>query len=195
MAPQVKDVSQLIQPGDMLPEAIVEVSADGRQMKLADVMGGSSGMSLLVGMPGAFTPTCSTCHLPSLVEAAPRLEKARPPRLLDLVHSSRRPTLIPASRDTAHSRGSVRTRPSLGCTADRRPPCAAARAEDHRRDHVERPLRQRGLEEVDRGQDAGAHPPAPLPLPSPPPPPLPPPPPPGASGCTLASSLDRTPVS
>jgi peroxiredoxin len=71
----VKDVSQLIQPGDMLPEAIVEVSADGRQMKLADVMGTSSGMSLLVGMPGAFTPTCSTCHLPSLVEAAPRLEK------------------------------------------------------------------------------------------------------------------------
>lgn len=71
----VKDVSQLIQPGDMLPEATVEVSANGRQMKLADVMGASSGMSLLVGMPGAFTPTCSTCHLPSLVEAAPRLEK------------------------------------------------------------------------------------------------------------------------
>ena len=98
----VKDVSQLIQPGDMLPEAIVEVSADGRQMKLADVMGTSSGMSLLVGMPGAFTPTCSTCHLPSLVEAAPRLEKAPQPRLLDLAHSSPRPRPQPrVTRPTA----------------------------------------------------------------------------------------------
>ena len=71
----VKDVAQLIQPGDRLPEAIVQVSANGREMKLADAMAASSGMSLLVGMPGAFTPTCSTCHLPSLVEAAPRLER------------------------------------------------------------------------------------------------------------------------
>jgi len=71
----VKDVAQLIQPGDRLPEAIVQVSANGQEMKLADAMAASSGMSLLVGMPGAFTPTCSTCHLPSLVEAAPRLER------------------------------------------------------------------------------------------------------------------------
>ena len=71
----VKDVAQLIQPGDRLPEAVVQVSANGRQMNLADAMAASSGMSLLVGMPGAFTPTCSTCHLPSLVEAAPRLER------------------------------------------------------------------------------------------------------------------------
>ena len=84
----VKDVSKLIKPGDMLPEAIVEVSADGRQMPLAEVMAASKGMSLLVGMPGAFTPTCSSCHLPSLVEAAPRLDKARQPRLLDLACSS-----------------------------------------------------------------------------------------------------------
>ena len=75
---QKRDVQgrgQLIQPGDRLPDAVVQVSANGRQMNLADAMAASSGMSLLVGMPGAFTPTCSTCHLPSLVEAAPRLER------------------------------------------------------------------------------------------------------------------------
>ena len=79
---EVKDVSRLIKPGDMVPEAVVE-SADGRQLPLSDVMG-SKGMSLLVGMPGAFTPTCSTCHLPSLVEAAPRLDKVPQPRRPDL---------------------------------------------------------------------------------------------------------------
>jgi len=62
----------LIQPGDKLPAAEV-VSAEGRAVSLQQVLQGRE-MSLLVGMPGAFTPTCTSCHLPSLVEAVPRLK-------------------------------------------------------------------------------------------------------------------------
>lgn len=71
---EVKDVSPLIQPGDKLPSVEV-MSAEGRPASLSQVVGSSSGYSLLVGMPGAFTPTCSTCHLPSLVEAAPKFKE------------------------------------------------------------------------------------------------------------------------
>jgi peroxiredoxin len=71
---EVKDISPLIQPGDKLPSVEV-MSAEGRPASLSQVVGSSSGYSLLVGMPGAFTPTCSTCHLPSLVEAAPKFKE------------------------------------------------------------------------------------------------------------------------
>ena len=71
----VKDVAQLIQPGDRLPEAVVQVSADGRQMNLADAMAASSGMTLLVGMPGAFTPTCTDEHLPGFIRGAKRFKR------------------------------------------------------------------------------------------------------------------------
>lgn len=59
--------------GDRLPVVDV-VTKGGRPAELSALLG-KKGLSLLVGMPGAFTPTCSTCHMPSLIESAPKLSK------------------------------------------------------------------------------------------------------------------------
>lgn len=62
-----------VQLGDSLPEVMVDVAATQRvstqqPLLLADALGG--GKAILVGMPGAFTPTCNDRHLPGLLGAA-----------------------------------------------------------------------------------------------------------------------------
>ena len=59
-----------IQPGDRLPEAEFFVKTpDGLDTRsTADVFGGRR--VVLVGVPGAFTPTCDRNHLPGFVEHA-----------------------------------------------------------------------------------------------------------------------------
>lgn len=59
--------------GDRLPDAdLVTFSPDGPQtVALADKLAGRK--VLLVGMPGAFTGTCSTAHLPGLIRSADAL--------------------------------------------------------------------------------------------------------------------------
>eukprot|EP00538_Stauroneis_constricta_P013497 CAMPEP_0119562138 /NCGR_PEP_ID=MMETSP1352-20130426/19547_1 /TAXON_ID=265584 /ORGANISM="Stauroneis constricta, Strain CCMP1120" /LENGTH=322 /DNA_ID=CAMNT_0007610485 /DNA_START=129 /DNA_END=1097 /DNA_ORIENTATION=- len=61
--------------GDSLPDIDIEVVANGnsRAATIAEVVGGE-GMHILVGMPGAYTPTCSSEHLPGFREAAPKLK-------------------------------------------------------------------------------------------------------------------------
>ncbi|HVT56077.1 MAG TPA: peroxiredoxin [Xanthobacteraceae bacterium] len=59
-----------IKPGDKLPSATFRVmGADGpKEMTTADIFSGKK--AVLIGMPGAFTPTCHRNHLPGYVEQA-----------------------------------------------------------------------------------------------------------------------------
>ncbi|KAL3906487.1 MAG: hypothetical protein SGPRY_010531, partial [Prymnesium sp.] len=68
----VEGASCLIEKGSEIPAVEVEMGPRGTPTSLASLLSSSS-LSLLVGMPGAFTPICSSCHLPSLVACAPKL--------------------------------------------------------------------------------------------------------------------------
>lgn len=59
-----------IKPGDKLPSATFRVmGTDGpKEMTTADIFSGKK--VVLIGMPGAFTPTCHSNHLPGYVEQA-----------------------------------------------------------------------------------------------------------------------------
>jgi peroxiredoxin len=59
-----------------LPEVDVEIVDDGgesRPATITDALG--QGTSILVGMPGAFTPTCTSLHLPGFKTSAAHLSK------------------------------------------------------------------------------------------------------------------------
>lgn len=71
-------VDQPIDVGERLPEVEVEVmdgfdsvgaGALGVTKRLSDVVG--RGRTILLGMPGAFTPTCNDVHLPGYYRMAP----------------------------------------------------------------------------------------------------------------------------
>jgi peroxiredoxin len=59
-----------IKPGDKLPNATFRVMAEGggKEMATADIFNGKK--VVLIGMPGAFTPTCHRNHLPGYIEDA-----------------------------------------------------------------------------------------------------------------------------
>ena len=70
-----KDVFQedTIKIGESLPsEADVVRAENGDIVSLRDIVG--TGKALLVGMPGAFTPTCTSKHLPGFVEYADKFK-------------------------------------------------------------------------------------------------------------------------
>ena len=72
----------MIQTGDKLPSVpvkLVDASgiADGDS---ADILG--HGRVVLFGVPGAFTPTCDTSHLPGFVAAADRMKAAGVTRIV-----------------------------------------------------------------------------------------------------------------
>ncbi len=63
----------MIQSGDRIPSIPVKlVEADGVDDTTADAVLGS-GRVVFFGVPGAFTPTCDTNHLPGFLAAAGRL--------------------------------------------------------------------------------------------------------------------------
>lgn len=58
-----------IKPGDKLPACdFMVTTADGPQKMASDVIFGGRRV-VLVGLPGAFTPTCSMNHLPGFIAA------------------------------------------------------------------------------------------------------------------------------
>lgn len=58
-----------IKPGDKLPASEFTVTtADGPQKMASDVIFGGRRV-VLIGLPGAFTPTCSMNHLPGFIAA------------------------------------------------------------------------------------------------------------------------------
>ncbi len=59
-----------IKPGDKLPNATFRIAAEGgpKEMTTADIFNGKK--VVLIGMPGAFTPTCHRNHLPGFIEGA-----------------------------------------------------------------------------------------------------------------------------
>ncbi len=66
----------MIQAGDKLPSIPVKlVTAEGvSDVGTLDILG--TGRVVLFGLPGAFTPTCDTSHLPGFVAAADRIKAA-----------------------------------------------------------------------------------------------------------------------
>jgi peroxiredoxin len=63
----------MIQPGDTLPSVPVRlIDAEGvQETDTAAVLG--EGRVVLFGVPGAFTPTCDTAHLPGFVANASKM--------------------------------------------------------------------------------------------------------------------------
>jgi putative transcriptional regulator len=63
----------MIEVGAALPDISVKlIDEDGaRDVSLREIF--ASGRSVLFSLPGAFTPTCNTNHLPGFVDAAPEL--------------------------------------------------------------------------------------------------------------------------
>jgi glutaredoxin/glutathione-dependent peroxiredoxin len=72
----------MIQAGDKLPSVPVKyVDASGvSDGDTAELLG--HGRVVLFGVPGAFTPTCDTSHLPGFVGAADRIKKAGVSRIV-----------------------------------------------------------------------------------------------------------------
>lgn len=66
----------MIQAGDTLPSVPVKL-VDASGVTDADTIGVlGHGRVVLFAVPGAFTPTCDTSHLPGFIAAADRLHKA-----------------------------------------------------------------------------------------------------------------------
>jgi peroxiredoxin len=72
----------MIEAGDKLPSVPVKyVDASGvSDGDTAELLG--QGRVVLFGVPGAFTPTCDTSHLPGFVGAADRIRKAGVSRIV-----------------------------------------------------------------------------------------------------------------
>jgi hypothetical protein len=74
-----------IRPGQTLPEIDVDIVVGNAVPKgedttptatttIQEVVGGP-GTNLLIGMPGAYTPTCSESHMPGYLKSVDRLKK------------------------------------------------------------------------------------------------------------------------
>ena len=72
----------MIQVGDKLPSIPVKfIDAGGaRDADTTEILG--DGHVVLFAVPGAFTPTCDTSHLPGFVAAADRIKKAGVSRIV-----------------------------------------------------------------------------------------------------------------
>ena len=74
-----------IRPGQKLPEIDVDVvvgksvseseDSEGTTAATIHELVGGPGTNLLIGMPGAYTPTCSESHMPGYLKAADKLKK------------------------------------------------------------------------------------------------------------------------
>lgn len=73
--------------GQRLPSVRLGEMIDGdmRTVRAIDALG--AGSAVIVGMPGAFTPVCSSRHLPSLVQNADRLRASGAAHVVCIVTS------------------------------------------------------------------------------------------------------------
>ena len=63
-----------IKKGDKLPDAKVFIlDSDPKEVSIKQIIGDEK--TILFGLPGAFTPTCSTKHLPGFAMATDKLKK------------------------------------------------------------------------------------------------------------------------
>ena len=71
-----------VKPGDKVPEATLTVmTPEGPSAQSTTTLLGA-GTSVLFGVPGAFTPTCSAQHLPGFVERATEIRAAGVDRIV-----------------------------------------------------------------------------------------------------------------
>ena len=63
-----------IKIGDVLPDAIVFIlENEPKQKSIKEIIGQEK--TILFGLPGAFTPTCSLKHLPSFINASKKIKE------------------------------------------------------------------------------------------------------------------------
>ncbi len=63
-----------IKVGDKLPDAKVFMfKTDPKEVSIKEIIAGKK--TILFGLPGAFTPTCSQKHLPGFINASKKLEE------------------------------------------------------------------------------------------------------------------------
>lgn len=62
--------------GNRIPEALLARLEDGRVRPVSSVELFRGQRSLVLGVPGAFTPVCNGRHIPDFIENAPALRKA-----------------------------------------------------------------------------------------------------------------------
>ncbi|CAD7695773.1 unnamed protein product [Ostreobium quekettii] len=60
--------------GDELPDSTLYEGSPGGAVKIRELFAGKKGV--IVGVPGAFTPTCSKTHLPSYISNFDKLKEA-----------------------------------------------------------------------------------------------------------------------
>jgi peroxiredoxin len=91
----------MIQAGDTLPSVPVRlVDANGvTETESAEILG--HGRIVLFGVPGAFTPTCDTSHLPGFVGAADRIKAAGIDRIVCATVNDHHVTKLWAERSGA----------------------------------------------------------------------------------------------
>ena len=64
----------LLQPGAPLPDITLQEGTPGDNVKITDLFTGKKGV--LFGVPGAFTPVCSSSHLPGYIGDFDKLTQA-----------------------------------------------------------------------------------------------------------------------
>ena len=91
----------MIQAGDALPSVPVKlVDLNGvADADTADILG--RGRVVLFGVPGAFTPTCDTAHLPGFVGAADRIRAGGIDRIVCATVNDHHVTKLWAERSNA----------------------------------------------------------------------------------------------
>lgn len=72
----------MIKPGDKLPSVPVRLVDSAGVTETDTVAVLSKGLVVLFAVPGAFTPTCDTSHLPGFVANAPKLKAAGVDRIV-----------------------------------------------------------------------------------------------------------------
>ncbi|KAA6419589.1 hypothetical protein WJX79_010515 [Trebouxia sp. C0005] len=67
-------IAEMAKAGSSLPPVVVKEGTPGTDVKITDLFKGKKG--ILFGVPGAFTPVCSSSHLPGYVGDYDKLTKA-----------------------------------------------------------------------------------------------------------------------
>lgn len=65
--------ARFVKVGDSIPKAAVYEDSPGNQIDLAEET--ASGKSIIIGVPGAFSPACSSSHVPGFIKYLSKFEE------------------------------------------------------------------------------------------------------------------------
>ena len=106
----------LLRVGEALPQAFFFVLREGKAERVSSTQIFERGRSLLFGMPGAFTPTCSLDHLPSILRQRTALRRHGVERIACL--TTQDPFVMRAWRESYAALGEEKNEPPLLMLSD-----------------------------------------------------------------------------